>query len=164
MEEPFRPPPPPPLLLPRSPLKPGEAEGEGAAAAAASPAWGKAEAAASGDSADGSGLWTAVFEYEACGEDELSLRPGDVVQVLSRDAQVSGDEGWWTGQIDQRVGIFPSNYVTSSGGSSSGRRLRLQEGRRSDLQAASPAIQCKKGGLGVCAGGGRLIQERRPRC
>ncbi|XP_037756239.1 mitogen-activated protein kinase kinase kinase 9 isoform X2 [Chelonia mydas] len=62
----------------------------------------------------GGPLWTAVFEYEACGDDELSLRPGDVVQVLSRDALVSGDEGWWTGRIDQRVGIFPSNYVSSS--------------------------------------------------
>uniref|UniRef100_A0A8C6Y074 Mitogen-activated protein kinase kinase kinase n=1 Tax=Naja naja TaxID=35670 RepID=A0A8C6Y074_NAJNA len=72
------------------------------------------------EDAGGAGLWTAVFEYEACGEDELSLRPGDVVQVLSRDSQVSGDEGWWTGQIDRRVGIFPSNYVTSNGGSSSG--------------------------------------------
>ncbi|EMP39554.1 Mitogen-activated protein kinase kinase kinase 9 [Chelonia mydas] len=59
-------------------------------------------------------LWTAVFEYEACGDDELSLRPGEGVQVLSRDALVSGDEGWWTGRIDQRVGIFPSNYVSSS--------------------------------------------------
>uniref|UniRef100_A0A670Y3I9 Mitogen-activated protein kinase kinase kinase n=1 Tax=Pseudonaja textilis TaxID=8673 RepID=A0A670Y3I9_PSETE len=78
------------------------------------------------DAGGGAGLWTAVFEYEACGEDELSLRPGDVVQVLSRDSQVSGDEGWWTGQIDQRVGIFPSNYVTSSRGSSSGRRLLLE--------------------------------------
>ncbi|XP_074921950.1 mitogen-activated protein kinase kinase kinase 9 [Chelonoidis abingdonii] len=63
----------------------------------------------------GGPLWTAVFEYEACGDDELSLRPGDVVQVLSRDSLVSGDEGWWTGRIDQRVGIFPSNYVSSSG-------------------------------------------------
>nr|XP_032638654.1 mitogen-activated protein kinase kinase kinase 9 [Chelonoidis abingdonii] len=62
----------------------------------------------------GGPLWTAVFEYEACGDDELSLRPGDVVQVLSRDSLVSGDEGWWTGRIDQRVGIFPSNYVSSS--------------------------------------------------
>ncbi|XP_015713388.1 mitogen-activated protein kinase kinase kinase 21 isoform X2 [Coturnix japonica] len=72
--------------------------------------------AAPGAGASGSGgpcpLWTALYEYEACGEDELSLRPGDVVQVLSRDSQVSGDEGWWTGQIDQRVGIFPANYVT----------------------------------------------------
>ncbi|XP_056113142.1 mitogen-activated protein kinase kinase kinase 21 [Rhinichthys klamathensis goyatoka] len=57
-------------------------------------------------------LWTAVFDYEASGEDELSLRRGDVVEVLSKDAAISGDEGWWTGKIKRRVGIFPSNYVT----------------------------------------------------
>ncbi|KAJ8372544.1 hypothetical protein AAFF_G00281490 [Aldrovandia affinis] len=57
-------------------------------------------------------LWTAVFAYEASGEDELSLRRGDVVEVLSKDAAISGDEGWWTGKINHRVGIFPSNYVT----------------------------------------------------
>uniref|UniRef100_W5NED2 Mitogen-activated protein kinase kinase kinase n=1 Tax=Lepisosteus oculatus TaxID=7918 RepID=W5NED2_LEPOC len=56
--------------------------------------------------------WTAVFDYEASGEDELSLRRGDVVEVLSKDAAISGDEGWWTGKIHHRVGIFPSNYVT----------------------------------------------------
>ncbi|XP_054056528.1 mitogen-activated protein kinase kinase kinase 9 isoform X3 [Rissa tridactyla] len=71
------------------------------------------EGAGGGEPLGGGPLWTAVFEYEACGEDELSLRPGDVVQVLSRDSHVSGDEGWWTGKIDQRVGIFPSNYVSS---------------------------------------------------
>uniref|UniRef100_A0A8D2KRW1 Mitogen-activated protein kinase kinase kinase n=1 Tax=Varanus komodoensis TaxID=61221 RepID=A0A8D2KRW1_VARKO len=99
---------------PRRPAHPpllgeGEDEDDGAAGG---PGWGTAGGAAS--SGGGTDLWTAVFEYEACGEDELSLRPGDVVQVLSQDSQVSGDEGWWTGQIDQRVGIFPSNYVTSS--------------------------------------------------
>uniref|UniRef100_A0A672SR77 mitogen-activated protein kinase kinase kinase n=1 Tax=Sinocyclocheilus grahami TaxID=75366 RepID=A0A672SR77_SINGR len=57
-------------------------------------------------------LWTAVFDYEASGEDELSLQRGDVVEVLSKDAAISGDEGWWTGKINHRVGIFPSNYVT----------------------------------------------------
>ncbi|XP_052007522.1 mitogen-activated protein kinase kinase kinase 21 isoform X2 [Xyrauchen texanus] len=57
-------------------------------------------------------LWTAVFDYEASGEDELSLRRGDVVEVLSKDAAISGDEGWWTGKINRRVGIFPSNYIT----------------------------------------------------
>uniref|UniRef100_A0AAR2L8Z2 Mitogen-activated protein kinase kinase kinase n=1 Tax=Pygocentrus nattereri TaxID=42514 RepID=A0AAR2L8Z2_PYGNA len=57
-------------------------------------------------------LWTAVYDYEASGEDELSLRRGDVVEVLSKDAAVSGDEGWWTGKLNHRVGIFPSNYVT----------------------------------------------------
>ncbi|KAJ8247999.1 hypothetical protein GJAV_G00237020 [Gymnothorax javanicus] len=57
-------------------------------------------------------LWTAVYDYEASGEDELSLRRGDVVEVLSKDAAISGDEGWWTGKINHRVGIFPSNYVS----------------------------------------------------
>ncbi|XP_061767634.1 mitogen-activated protein kinase kinase kinase 21 isoform X2 [Nerophis ophidion] len=57
-------------------------------------------------------LWTAAYDYEASGEDELSLRTGDVVEVLSKDAAISGDEGWWTGKINHRVGIFPSNYVT----------------------------------------------------
>ncbi|XP_034463943.1 mitogen-activated protein kinase kinase kinase 21 isoform X2 [Hippoglossus hippoglossus] len=57
-------------------------------------------------------LWTAAYDYEGSGEDELSLRRGDVVEVLSKDAAISGDEGWWTGKINHRVGIFPSNYVT----------------------------------------------------
>uniref|UniRef100_A0A2K5KG71 mitogen-activated protein kinase kinase kinase n=1 Tax=Colobus angolensis palliatus TaxID=336983 RepID=A0A2K5KG71_COLAP len=56
-------------------------------------------------------VWTAVFDYEAAGDEELTLRRGDRVQVLSQDCAVSGDEGWWTGQLNQRVGIFPSNYV-----------------------------------------------------
>ncbi|XP_053240550.1 mitogen-activated protein kinase kinase kinase 9 isoform X1 [Podarcis raffonei] len=119
-------------------------EDEGAAAAATA-SW---RTAASGvASCDGGGglLWTAVFEYEACGEDELSLRPGDVVQVLSQDSQVSGDEGWWTGQLDQRVGIFPSNYVTSSCSSSS--RLCLRQGGAAELQSRysqTPAIQLRE--------------------
>ncbi|XP_015263141.1 PREDICTED: mitogen-activated protein kinase kinase kinase 10 [Gekko japonicus] len=59
----------------------------------------------------GEPLWTAVFDYEAAGEEELTLRRGDRVEVLSRDARVSGDEGWWTGRLGGRVGVFPSNYV-----------------------------------------------------
>lgn len=57
-------------------------------------------------------LWTALFDYEAQGEDELSLRRGTVVFVLSKDSNISGDEGWWTGKIGDKVGIFPSNFVT----------------------------------------------------
>ncbi|KAL2098733.1 hypothetical protein ACEWY4_005213 [Coilia grayii] len=62
------------------------------------------------------GLWTAVFDYDAGAEDELSLRKGDLVEVLSKDSLVSGDEGWWTGMIEDRVGVFPCNYVSSSNG------------------------------------------------
>lgn len=57
-------------------------------------------------------LFTALYDYEAQGEDELSLRRGQIVYVLSKDSNISGDEGWWTGQIGSNVGIFPSNFVT----------------------------------------------------
>ena len=56
-------------------------------------------------------MCTALFDYEAQGEDELSLRVGQVVEILSKDAKISGDEGWWTGKIRDKVGIFPSNFV-----------------------------------------------------
>lgn len=109
------------------------------------------EGAGGGEPPGDGPLWTAVFEYEACGEDELSLRPGDVVQVLSRDSHVSGDEGWWTGKIDQRVGIFPSNYV-SSGVQGGGPELRAR-------YPPPPAIQRK--GARARAGGsaGPLCRE-----
>jgi mitogen-activated protein kinase kinase kinase 9 len=57
-------------------------------------------------------MWTAIFDYDAVGEDELTLHRGGQVEVLSKDAKISGDEGWWTGKIGDKVGIFPSNFVS----------------------------------------------------
>ena len=55
--------------------------------------------------------WVAMFDYDAKAEDELSLQSGQQIQVVSQDVGVSGDEGWWTGIIDKKVGVFPSNFV-----------------------------------------------------
>nr|XP_032646627.1 mitogen-activated protein kinase kinase kinase 21 [Chelonoidis abingdonii] len=103
-------------------------------------------AAAQGCSAGGSGpscpLWTALYDYEANGEDELSLRRGDVVEVLSKDAAVSGDDGWWAGKIRHRLGIFPANYVTYQPGRYP--RQQEQDGRL----APSPAPQDWRAGGG----------------
>ncbi|XP_069500958.1 mitogen-activated protein kinase kinase kinase 11 [Ambystoma mexicanum] len=57
-------------------------------------------------------IWTALFDYEASCRDELTLRKGDLVEVLSWDSAISGDEGWWAGKVNNKVGIFPSNYVS----------------------------------------------------
>ncbi|XP_061599599.1 LOW QUALITY PROTEIN: mitogen-activated protein kinase kinase kinase 9 [Cololabis saira] len=89
---------------PRGPRRPGPGPGPGP---------GDGEPAEPGQPG---GVWTAVFDYEATAEDELSLRRGDLVELLSQDSLVSGDEGWWTGMIQDRVGIFPSNYVSSGTG------------------------------------------------
>uniref|UniRef100_A0A8D2Q7Q9 Mitogen-activated protein kinase kinase kinase n=1 Tax=Varanus komodoensis TaxID=61221 RepID=A0A8D2Q7Q9_VARKO len=74
---------------------------------------GEGGAARAGAGAAPRPFWTAVFDYEAAAEEELTLRRGDLVEVLSQDASVSGDEGWWTGKLQDKVGVFPSNYVAS---------------------------------------------------
>ena len=52
------------------------------------------------------------MSYEARRDDELTLRRGALVTVISKDAKISGDEGWWTGYIGNKTGtgIFPSEY------------------------------------------------------
>ncbi|XP_075943185.1 mitogen-activated protein kinase kinase kinase 11 [Anarhichas minor] len=62
-------------------------------------------------------VWTALFDYEASCKDELTLRKGDLVEVLSLDSEISGDEGWWAGKVNNQVGIFPSNYGSFKPGS-----------------------------------------------
>ncbi|KRY48231.1 Mitogen-activated protein kinase kinase kinase 10 [Trichinella britovi] len=60
---------------------------------------------------------TALFDYFAQNDDELDLKRGSAIEVLSRDASISGGEGWWTGKIRDpvggsvKVGVFPSNFV-----------------------------------------------------
>ncbi|XP_056189241.1 SH3 domain-containing protein 21 [Falco biarmicus] len=52
-------------------------------------------------------LCRALFNYVPELPDELPLRRGDVIQVLSK----TGAEGWWDGQCQHRRGLFPSNFV-----------------------------------------------------
>ena len=58
---------------------------------------------------------TVIYYYDAKEEDELTLRVGDVIEVLSKDKEVSGDDGWWLGRGEVNgekfVGVFPANYV-----------------------------------------------------
>jgi mitogen-activated protein kinase kinase kinase 9 len=46
---------------------------------------------------DGIELFTVLHPYSAKAEDELSLEVGQIIQVLSKDPMISGDNGWWTG-------------------------------------------------------------------
>lgn len=58
-------------------------------------------------------LWRALYDYDAQGNEELSLQRGDIVIVQSKDPIISGDEGWWLGRIKNQIGIFPANFVAS---------------------------------------------------
>lgn len=48
------------------------------------------------------------FSYSAVNDDELSLHVGDLVQLLSRQTQ---EQGWWRGELNGRMGVFPDNFV-----------------------------------------------------
>ncbi|KAJ3605109.1 hypothetical protein NHX12_027159 [Muraenolepis orangiensis] len=53
---------------------------------------------------------TAVARYNFAARDmrELSLREGDIVKIYSK---IGGDQGWWKGEANGRIGWFPSTYV-----------------------------------------------------
>lgn len=47
------------------------------------------------------------YDYTANESDELTITPGDVINVL-----VQQEDGWWQGELNGTVGIFPASYVT----------------------------------------------------
>ncbi|KAJ8278018.1 hypothetical protein GJAV_G00082880 [Gymnothorax javanicus] len=51
----------------------------------------------------------AIARYDFCPRDtrELALQEGDVVKIYTK----SGANGWWRGEVNGRVGWFPSTYV-----------------------------------------------------
>uniref|UniRef100_A0A096LW77 Osteoclast-stimulating factor 1 n=1 Tax=Poecilia formosa TaxID=48698 RepID=A0A096LW77_POEFO len=49
------------------------------------------------------------YAYDGKNEDELSLKEGELVHILSKD---TGEPGWWRGEIGGRDGVFPNNFVT----------------------------------------------------
>lgn len=51
---------------------------------------------------------TALYDYSAQAEGDLSFRAGDVIEVVTR---TQNDNEWWTGKINGRQGQFPGNYV-----------------------------------------------------
>ncbi|ORY09031.1 reduced viability upon starvation protein [Clohesyomyces aquaticus] len=51
---------------------------------------------------------TALYDYEAQAEGDLSFTTGDVITIISR---TQNDNEWWTGSVHGRTGQFPGNYV-----------------------------------------------------
>lgn len=49
-----------------------------------------------------------LFPYEAQNEDELTIKEGDIINIITKDC---ADAGWWMGEIGGRQGVFPDNFV-----------------------------------------------------
>jgi len=47
---------------------------------------------------------TALYDYEAQAEGDLSFSAGEVIEIVQR---TSNPNEWWTGKIGKRSGQFP---------------------------------------------------------
>nr|CAB3264409.1 nostrin [Phallusia mammillata] len=48
----------------------------------------------------------ALYDYVATREDELSINEGDIISVFEKR-----EDDWWRGQVGEKTGLFPANYV-----------------------------------------------------
>ncbi|XP_028413322.1 growth factor receptor-bound protein 2-like [Dendronephthya gigantea] len=48
----------------------------------------------------------ALFDFKPQEENELEFKKGQIIQVVEKD-----DANWWRGRLENREGLFPSNYV-----------------------------------------------------
>ncbi|KAI1178602.1 BAR domain-containing protein [Nemania sp. FL0916] len=51
---------------------------------------------------------TALYDYSAQAEGDLSFRAGDVIEIVTR---TQNENEWWIGKVHGRQGQFPGNYV-----------------------------------------------------
>ena len=50
-------------------------------------------------------FFVALYPFESQEPGDLGFESGDVIKVTKKDGE------WWTGEIGDRTGVFPSNYV-----------------------------------------------------
>lgn len=49
-----------------------------------------------------------IYEYEPMNDDELAMKPGDIIDILDKEIE---DVGWWKGELNGKIGVFPDNFV-----------------------------------------------------
>ncbi|KKA29245.1 hypothetical protein TD95_002053 [Thielaviopsis punctulata] len=54
---------------------------------------------------------TALYDYAAQAEGDLSFSMGDVIEIVTR---TNNTNEWWTGRLNGREGQFPGNYVQTN--------------------------------------------------
>lgn len=52
----------------------------------------------------------AMYDYDATAEDELTFEEGQIIRIIKRGVHEE-DDGWWEGELDGKIGNFPSLVV-----------------------------------------------------
>jgi len=55
-----------------------------------------------------------LYDYDACSEEELSFPEGAILNILTKDDN-GVDDGWWKGELNGKVGVFPGLVVEELG-------------------------------------------------
>lgn len=56
-------------------------------------------------------MWVrAIYDYEGTSDEELSFVEGTLIRILRKDEN-GIDDGFWEGEVNGRVGVFPSLVV-----------------------------------------------------
>lgn len=74
-------------------------------------------------------LCEVKYSYKAQNEDELSLMKGDIITVISKDLQ---DPGWWKGELNGLVGVFPDNFVALISNNDEKNTLEIKDEKKSE--------------------------------
>ena len=57
-------------------------------------------------------IGTVIGDYVGVYKEELTLRMGEKIEIISKDTQISRNIGWWTGRNNKgQIGIFPAACV-----------------------------------------------------
>ncbi|XP_041661557.1 F-BAR and double SH3 domains protein 2-like isoform X2 [Cheilinus undulatus] len=83
----------------------------------------------------------ALYDYEGQADEELSFAEGAVIRLLNRDTQT--DDGFWEGELNGRVGVFPSVLVedlTENGETSGGGTGDIQISPSLKLPSSLPPL------------------------
>ncbi|XP_062949355.1 F-BAR and double SH3 domains protein 2 isoform X2 [Cynocephalus volans] len=67
----------------------------------------------------------ALYDYEGQTDDELSFPEGAIIRILNKENQ--DDDGFWEGEFNGRIGVFPSVLVEELSASENGDTPWLRE-------------------------------------
>lgn len=70
----------------------------------------KKEATTSGATELGQLYCVALYDYDATAEDELTFEEGQIIRLITMEPH-GVDDGWWEGELNGKVGNFPSLVV-----------------------------------------------------
>ncbi|KAJ8368035.1 hypothetical protein SKAU_G00080630 [Synaphobranchus kaupii] len=80
----------------------------------------------------------AMYDYEGQTDDELSFPEGAIIRILNKDNQE--DDGFWEGEFNGRVGVFPSVLVEDLTGSENGDTQWCPDSQVSPSQQLHPSL------------------------